>query len=127
MNLNRPSLIQVVKISLSILADFKFVKPTSSIVEGHFHIHENLIDVICLPFFVNYDRFCELSVLTDCNIAFPNDVYLEAMLIPLLNYFTTVACSMSKAYHKVTYEVLLTPIQQRLQFFDKRAKESLYN
>ena len=118
-------LVQFIEISDAILADLIFICPACAIIEGQFNIHEYLVDVECCAFFVNHDRFSELSVLTYSNRAFPYDVYVKAVLIAVLNYFAAVTSLMSKAYHKVADKVLLTPVEQRLQFFDKRTKECL--
>ena len=120
-------LMQFVEISDTIITNFILILPASAIIERQFDIHEYLVDVECCAFFVNHDRFSELSVLTHGNRAFPNDVYVKAMLIAVLNDFAAVTSLMGKAYHEVADEVLLASIQQRLQFFDKSTKECLYD
>ena len=55
---------QVIEIGDPILTDLILIRPASAIIEGQFYIHEDLVDVECCTFFVNHDRFSELSVFT---------------------------------------------------------------
>ena len=66
-NLKLSLLMQFVEISDAIIADLIFILPASAIIEIQFDIHEYLVDVECCAFFVNHDRFSELSGLTHGN------------------------------------------------------------
>ena len=73
-------LVHFVDVNEVILPDAILIRPAGSVIERQLCIHQNLVDIYCCSPLVNHDRFFVLRAFTNYDIAFPDNIDIEAVL-----------------------------------------------